>query len=77
VKIVTWINANDEYTVDIELVEFDHLITKQKVEENDDVKDIVNKNSKAQYSAIGEGIMRHLNKGDIIQIERRGYFFVD
>jgi len=41
------------------------------------VKDIVNKNSKAQYSTIGEGIMRHLKKGDMIQIERRGYFFVD
>lgn len=77
VKIVTWINANDDFTVDLNLVEFDHLITKQKVEENDDVKDIVNKNSKAQYSTIGEGIMRHLKKGDMIQIERRGYFFVD
>lgn len=36
-KIVTWINADDATTVEVNLVEFDHLITKKKIEENDDV----------------------------------------
>lgn len=53
------------------------MITKKKVEENDDVKEIVNKNSRIEYTAIAEGQMRHLQHGDIIQLERRGFFFVD
>ena len=74
---MTWICADDSVTCDITLKEFDHLITKKKVEENDDVKEIVNKDSKAVYTAIGEGFMRNLKKGDFIQLERRGFFYVD
>ncbi len=76
-KIITWICADDSVTCDITLKEFDHLITKKKVEENDDVKDIVNKESCASYTAIGEGVMKNLKKGDFIQLERRGFFYVD
>jgi glutamyl-tRNA synthetase len=63
--------------VEVELVEFDHLITKKKIEEGDDVTQIVNTNSRIQYTAIAEGSMRHLQHGAIIQLERRGFFFVD
>lgn len=37
----------------------------------------MNTNSKVQYTALAEGCIRNLQKGDIIQLERRGYFFVD
>ena len=53
------------------------MITKRKVEENDDVKDLVNKNSRIEYTAIAEGSLRTIQKGASIQLERRGYFFVD
>lgn len=76
-KIITWICADDSVTCDITLKEFDHLITKKKIEDTDDVKDIVNKDSKATYTAIGEGVMKNLKRGDFIQLERRGFFFVD
>ena len=66
VTIVTWICADDATNVEVELVEFDHLITKKKIEDGDDVKQIVNTNSKAQYTALGEGSLRNLQKGDII-----------
>lgn len=65
-KIITWICADDSVTCDITLKEFDHLITKKKIEDTDDVKDIVNKDSKASYTAIGEGVMKNLKKGDFI-----------
>jgi len=63
--------------VEITLVEYDHLITKKKVEENDDVKNLVNHNSRIEYTAIAEGSLRTLQKGTPIQLERRGYFFID
>lgn len=50
---------------------------KPKVEEADDVRNLINTNSRIEYTAIGEGCMRNLQHGDIIQLERRGYFFVD
>lgn len=65
-KIVTWINADEGTTVEVSLVEFDHLISKKKVEENDDVTQIVNTNSRIEYTAIAEGCMRNLQKGDVI-----------
>jgi len=61
----------------VTLVEYDHLITKKKVEENDDVKNLVNHNSKVEYTAIAEGSLRNIQHGQSIQLERRGYFFVD
>jgi len=47
------------------------------VEEGVKIEDIANKNSRIEYEVTGEGNMRQLNIGDIIQIERRGYYFVD
>jgi hypothetical protein len=42
------------------LVEFDHLITKKKAEEDESVKDIVNHKSKIAYTAIAEGSLRNV-----------------
>ena len=69
--------ADEATTVEVTLVEFDHLINKKKLEENEKVMDFVNTNSKIEYTAIAEGHLRNLQKGDIIQLERRGYFYVD
>ena len=59
-KKLTWLAIDPDTTVEITLVELDHLITKKKVEETDNVKDLVNHNSKIEYTAIGEGSMRNL-----------------
>ncbi len=45
-KKVTWIAADPSTVVEIKLVEYDHLINKAKIEENDDVEQLVNKNSR-------------------------------
>ena len=76
-KKVTWIAVDEKTNFEVTLVELDHLITKKKVEENEKVQDIVNKDSYISYTAIAEGNMRNVQKGDMIQLERRGYFFVD
>lgn len=45
-KVVTWICADESTVAEVELVEFDHLITKKKIEEGDDVTKLVNNNSR-------------------------------
>ena len=74
---ITWVAVDENTNYRVTLAEFDHLITEKKVDENTKVQDCVNRNSKFTYTAIGEGAMRNLKKGQHIQIERRGYFYVD
>jgi glutamyl-tRNA synthetase len=76
-KKITWVCADPETTVEITLTEFDHLISKKKVEEHDDVKQLVNHNSKIEYTAIAEGALRSIQRGVSIQLESHGYFFVE
>ena len=76
-KKITWIAEDPATNFEVTLVELDHLITKKKIEETDDVASIVNHDSRIAYTAIAEGNMRNLKHGQMIQLERRGYFFVD
>jgi len=76
-KKLTWIAEDAATNFEVTLVELDHLITKKKIEETDDVANLVNGNSRIAYTAIAEGNMRSLKQGQMIQLERRGYFFVD
>lgn len=74
---ITWICNDPGTTMKIKIVEFDHLITEPKIEEDTNVADIVNKNSRIEYTAIAEGALRSLQKGCIFQFERRGFYFLD
>lgn len=73
---LTWLARTNEL-VPLKLVDFDHLVTKKKLEEGDKFKDFVNPVTWIERSALGDPNMRNLNKGDIIQLERKGYFIVD
>jgi len=59
-KKLTWIAKDETTNFEVTLVELDHLITKKKVEENESVKDIVNKNSYISYTAIAEGCAKEI-----------------
>jgi glutamyl-tRNA synthetase len=74
---IHWVSADPSATIKVKIVEYDHLITEPKIEEDTNVADIVNHNSKIEYTAIAEGCLRRLQKGDIFQFERRGFYFVD
>ena len=39
--------------------------------------DVLNENTKFVTEALAEPFVKNLNKGDIVQFERRGYFIVD
>ena len=61
----------------VELTEFDHLVTKDKLEEDDNFGDFVNPNTIATTQVMGDAGLKTLQEHDIIQLERRGYFRVD
>lgn len=66
-----------ENLVDVELVDLDFIISKDKVEEEDKLEDIFTANSYLPYAALGEAAFRSLRKGEVIQVERRGFYIVD
>ncbi|KAJ4954577.1 hypothetical protein NE237_011360 [Protea cynaroides] len=73
---LTWLPVIDEL-VNLSLLEFDYLITKKKLEEGEDFVDVLNPCTKKVTAALGDSNMRNLKRGDIIQLERKGYFRCD
>ncbi|RHZ23046.1 hypothetical protein DYB37_001030 [Aphanomyces astaci] len=69
--------GEDDDVVPATLVEFDHLISKPKLEESDNFQDHLTPVTRAEMRAIGDHGLRNLKTGDVIQLERRGYFRVD
>merc|ERR1719162_1780079 len=76
-KKVHWVPKLDDQVTPVLFREFDHLVTKPKFEEDDEIKDFINKNSVVETQGIGDPLLKTLKKGDKIQLERRGYFIVD
>jgi len=60
---LTWICNDPATTIEIKMMEFDHLINKAKVEEDDDNEAIFNRNSRFEDVGIAEGIIKSLPKG--------------
>ncbi|CAG8580606.1 5243_t:CDS:10 [Paraglomus brasilianum] len=75
-KKITWL-ADTEHVAKVKLVDYDYLINKKKLAENDDVKDFLTAKTEFLDEAIADGNVRDLKKGDIIQFERRGYYIFD
>ena len=72
----TWV-AKSSAALEVICHEFGHLITKEKLEEDDNFADFINKNSQAKSVMIAEPALRSVQQGTVIQIERRGYFRID
>ncbi|EEP82642.1 glutamyl-tRNA synthetase [Uncinocarpus reesii 1704] len=75
-KKVTWL-SKDQELVPVTLYEFDYLITKDKMEKDDDINLILNPTTEVKTEALGDCNVAHLSEGEIIQFERKGYFRVD
>ncbi|CAN7045645.1 hypothetical protein IGI04_008379 [Brassica rapa subsp. trilocularis] len=73
---LTWLPETNEL-VKLTLTDFDYLITKKKLEEDDEVATFVNPYTKKETSALGDSNMRNLQRGDVIQLERKGYYRCD
>jgi len=75
-KKLTWL-ANVPDLVQCSIIEFDHLISKSKLSDEDKFQDFVNPNSKSSSSALGDPCLRTVTAGTVIQFERKGFFRVD
>ncbi|KAM6365599.1 bifunctional glutamate/proline--tRNA ligase isoform 3-T3 [Alca torda] len=58
-------------------VNYEHLITKPVLGKDEDFKQYINHNSKQEELMLGDPCLRELKKGDIIQLQRRGFFICD
>jgi len=78
-KKITWLaQPTAEHTlVDVTLLDYDYLIRKKKLEENDELEDFVSPVTEFRSEAYADANVKELKKGDIIQFERKGYYIFD
>lgn len=76
-KKVTWLATKGQKLIPAELWDFDYLITKDVLEENDNLEDFLNPVTESMEDAWCDEASAELKKDDIIQLERRGYYRVD
>lgn len=78
-KKITWLAqpTTAHPLIDATLIDYDYLITKKKLEENDDLKDFATPVTEFREAAFADANVRELKRGDIIQFERRGYYIFD
>ncbi|KAL3478424.1 tRNA synthetases class I, catalytic domain-containing protein [Aspergillus californicus] len=75
-KKVTWLSA-DQDLVPVELVDFDHLLNKDALQEDDRLEDVLNEKTEFRDDALADSNVANLKEGDIIQFERKGYYRLD
>ncbi|XP_053376330.1 bifunctional glutamate/proline--tRNA ligase-like [Mercenaria mercenaria] len=77
---ITWLGETSDsagqFTPTV-CVHYDHIITKAILGKEEDFKEYVNKNSKEELTMMGDPYLATLKKGDIIQLQRRGYYICD
>jgi glutamyl-tRNA synthetase len=76
-KKVTWLSTEGQDLIPVELVDFDYLITKDKLEEEDNWEDFLTPQTEYRSEGFGDQNIKELKVNDIIQFERKGYFRVD
>ncbi|KAJ8289595.1 hypothetical protein GJAV_G00003130 [Gymnothorax javanicus] len=75
---ITWLaDTPSAPTTPTVCITFQHLITKPVLGKDDDFKDHINRSSKVEERMLGDPCLRDLKKGDIIQLQRRGFFICD
>lgn len=73
---LSWL-ANVKNNTPVTLMEFDNLISKEKLEEDEEFENFINPDTLAATDVIGDAGLKTLREHDIIQLERRGYYRVD
>jgi len=76
-KKIHWVPKLDDQVTRVVLREYDHLVTKAKIEDTDSLESIINERSVVDTPALGDPLLKTFGRGDKLQLERRGYFIVD
>jgi glutamyl-tRNA synthetase len=75
-KKITWL-SDGQALVPVQLVDFDYLITKDKLEEDDKLEDFLTPKTEFKTYAVADCNVGDVMQDDIIQFERKGYFRCD
>jgi glutamyl-tRNA synthetase len=76
-KKITWLSTEGQSLIPVELVDFDYLLTKDKLEEDDNWEDFLTEPTEFRSAAFCDANLAACKTGDIIQLERKGYFRID
>ena len=76
-KKITWLATEGQELIPVELVDFDFLINKDKIEEGENYEDFLTEKTEWRTEAYADGNVAELKEDEVIQFERRGYFRVD
>ncbi|XP_036950879.1 bifunctional glutamate/proline--tRNA ligase isoform X2 [Acanthopagrus latus] len=75
---ITWLaETNSAPPLPTICINYQPLISKAVITKDDDFKDYINKNSKLEEKMLGDPCLKNLKKGDIIQLQRRGFYICD
>lgn len=75
-KKITWL-SNHQDRVLVELIDFDFLITKDKLEDQDKMEDFLAPQTEFKTDAFADCNVAGVRANDIIQFERKGYYRCD
>ncbi|PWY79615.1 glutamyl-tRNA synthetase [Aspergillus heteromorphus CBS 117.55] len=76
-KKVTWLSSEGQEVIPVELVDFDFLLNKDTMTEEDTLEDVLNPKTEFREDAVADCNIASLKEGDIIQFERKGYYRLD
>ncbi|KAE8600466.1 hypothetical protein XENTR_v10013261 [Xenopus tropicalis] len=75
---ITWLAETPKAPfIPTSCVNYDHLITKPVLGKEEDFKQYVNRSSKQEEVMLGDPCLKDLKKGDLIQLQRRGFYICD
>ncbi|KAF2368161.1 Proline-tRNA ligase class IIa archaeal-type [Trinorchestia longiramus] len=75
---LTWlVDAASAPLTPVVVVYFDHLITKSVLGKDEDFKNFIGRDTRHEVAMVGDDELKTLKVGDIIQLQRKGFFRVD
>ena len=76
-KKLTWLSPDPQPLQPVTLLDYDFLISKKKLEEDDKLQDFLTPVTEFITNALGDANLATLKKGDMIQLERKGFYITD
>merc|ERR1712080_745927 len=75
-KTITWL-SQDQELIPLTMYEFDYLITKDKMEEEDSLESCLNPVTEIKTEALADCNVAGLKENDIVQFDRKGFYRID
>ncbi|KAF2483608.1 glutamyl-tRNA synthetase [Neohortaea acidophila] len=75
-KKITWLSTDQEL-VPVTLYDFDFLINKDKLGEDDQLEEVLTPETEFKTECVADCNVAGLKEGDVVQFDRKGYFRID